>query len=228
MKKLATLVTLVLALAMLTVSASAANFTPSVERKPAPTVTSAVTADGTAIDLVVTPVSAKDSAASPEIAEKLESAYAQIQAAASLTDLVPDIGTALSKIDSSLSVSDLVVRDLFDISYTDGSDATGSVTAKLQTDLAAGTPVLVLHNYEGTNWEVLPTENVSLDNNGVLTITVDSLSPFAIVVPASANTSSGTSPQTGESISNAALLASAAFIGLAGIFVVMSRKSANR
>ena len=228
MKKFASLIALVLVLAMLTVSASAANFTPSVERKPAPTVISAVTPDGTAIDIVITPVSEKDSAVAAEITEKLENAYAQVQAAASLADLAPDIGNVLAKLDPSLSVSDLVVRDLFDISYTDGSDYNGPITVKLQTDLAEGTPVLVLHNYEGTSWEVLPTENVSLDGNGVLTITVDSLSPFAIVVPTSATTSSGTSPQTGEGISNAALLASAAFIGLAGIFVVMSRKKAGR
>lgn len=228
MKKLASLVSLALVLAMLTVSVSAANFTPSVEQKPAPTVTSATASDGSALEVVVTPVSEKDSAVAAEITQKLEQAYAQVQAAATLSDLTPDIVTVLAQLDPSLDVTDLVVRDLFDISLTDGTDYDGAITVKIQTDLAEGTTVLVLHNYEGDQWEVLAPEKVSLDSNGVLTITVDSLSPFAIVVDSGASTIAGTSPQTGETVSGAAVLVSAACIGLAGVFVVMARKRAAR
>ena len=70
----------------------------------------------TADQMSITPVSGAANAPA-EIREQLEAAYEQIQNAASVADLVPDVDVAslLSAMGSSSSVEDLVVRDVFDV-----------------------------------------------------------------------------------------------------------------
>lgn len=228
LKKLSALAAMVLALSMLTVSAFAANI-GSVESKTAPEISSATDANGNAITLEVTSVN-DASSLSEEAADQLLAAVEQIKTSA-LTDLVSNLADKLAAVNANASVDNLVVRDLFDVSLPDGTEVDGPVTFTVKTSIAAGTTVLVLHNYQDSLWEVVDS---TLNSDGSLTITTThGLSPFAILVDTSTatTTSSGassvTSPQTGESISGAAVIVSAAFIGLAGIFAVLSRKREN-
>jgi hypothetical protein len=221
MKKLTSLVTLVLVLAMLTVSASAADFTPSVESKSAPTLVSAVDANNNSVNLTITSIPE----ATGEISDELAAAKKEL-AAADLTTLVPN----LSKVAPNAKASDLVVRDLFDISTSDGSALTGAVTITIQTTLTGSEKVIVLHQKAAGDWEAL--EDAKLASDGKLTFTVSSLSPFALVIDSSSSTTSTgtgtTSPQTGESISSTAVIGCTAFLALAGVFMVMARKSSVR
>lgn len=231
MKKFASLLMAALLLVAMALPASAAvNFVDSVEQKPAPTVETVTDASGnevsaiiqdasgnevhgvTADQMSITPVSGAANAPA-EIREQLEAAYEQIQNAASVADLVPDVDVAslLSAIGSSSSVEDLVVRDVFDVSVS-GEAAEflaqegNAITIRFQLNIAPSSTLLVLHNYEGSNWEVIDDDKVVINNDGSVDVTFDSLSPVAFVMDqtetdtsASTDDDAPTSPQTGDS-----------------------------
>ena len=230
MKKFASLLMAALLLVAMALPASAVDFTPSVQQKPAPTVETITDATGNQVSAIIqdangnevagvttdqmsiTPVSGAANAPA-EIREQLEAAYEQIQNAASVADLVPDVDVAsiLQTMGSSSSVEDLVVRDVFDVSVS-GEAAEflaqegNAITIRFQLNIAPSSTLLVLHNYEGSNWEVIDDDKVVFNNDGSVDVTFDSLSPVAFVVDqtetdtsASTDDDAPTSPQTGDS-----------------------------
>lgn len=250
MKKFASLLMAALLLVAMALPASAAvNFVDSVEQKPAPTVETITDASGnevsaiiqdangnevhgvTADQMSITPVSGAANAPA-EIREQLEAAYEQIQNAASVANLVPDVDVAsiLQTMGSSSSVEDLVVRDVFDVSVS-GEAAEflaqegNAITIRFQLNIAPSSTLLVLHNYEGSNWEVIDDDKVVINNDGSVDVTFDSLSPVAFVVDqtetdtsASTDDDAPTSPQTGDS--SLPPVAGAGLIALGGIAIV--------
>lgn len=262
MKKLALFLFVLLIAVTLAVPASAAvNFTPSVEQKPAPTVdpitdsngneVSAIIRDqngeevhGVSIDsgeLIVTPIS-QASQAAQAISEMLSNAYEQIQQANTIADLVPTIGDFLQTIGSAAQVADLVVRDVFDVSLT-GTAAEylaqegNNITLRFDLGLAPSATLIVLHNYEGSNWEIIPDDRVVQNANGTVDVTFDSLSPIAFVVDstetdtsASTDANAPTSPQTGDSslppVAGAGLIALGC-VALASAAVVWKKRAQN-
>lgn len=262
MKKLALFLSVLLIAVTLAAPASAAvNFTPSVEQKPAPTVdpitdsngdqVSAIIRDqnggevhGVSIDsgeLIVTPIS-QVSQAAQAISEMLTKAYEQIQQADTIADLAPDVGDFLQTIGSASQVADLVVRDVFDVSLT-GTAAEylaqegNSITLRFDLGLAPSATLIVLHNYEGSNWEIIPDDRVVQNADGTVDVTFGSLSPIAFVVDStetdtSASTDAGapTSPQTGDSslppVAGAGLIALGC-VALASAAVVWKKRAQN-
>lgn len=241
-----------------TVSALAADFTPSVEYKPAPEfvpitdaegnqVTAIITdADGNQIsipedvELVITPTSGKDETLIPEIREMLLRAEQQIADADHLGELTPDLADALAELQASsagaafrnVTLEDLVVRDLFDVSFVrDGKTLEHllqegqTVTFALTTDLTEDDLFFVLHNYREEEWEVV--KNVTVQD-GVMTITLGGLSPIAIVVDGSsvmpANEDSPSSPQTGTRRPVEYLIGAAILGGAAITFFCLGKK----
>ena len=262
MKKFASLLMAALLLVAMALPASAAvNFVDSVEQKPAPTVETVTDASGnevsaiiqdasgnevhgvTADQMSITPVS--DLASAPaEIREQLEAAYEQIQNAASVANLVPDVDVAsiLQTMGSSSSVEDLVVRDVFDVSVS-GEAAEflaqegNAITIRFQLNIAPTSTLLVLHNYEGSNWEVIDDDKVVINNDGSVDVSFDSLSPVAFVVDqtetdtsASTDDDAPTSPQTGDSslppVAGAGLIALGT-IALVSAVVVWKKRAQN-
>lgn len=262
MKKLALFLSVLLIAVTLAAPASAAvNFTPSVEQKPAPTVdpitdsngnqVSAIIRDqngeevhGVSIDsgeLIVTPIS-QASQAAQAISEMLTNAYEQIQQADTIADLVPTIGDFLQAIGSASQVADLVVRDVFDVSLT-GTAAEylaqegNNITLRFDLGLAPSATLIVLHNYEGSNWEIIPDDRVVQNADGTVDVTFDSLSPIAFVVDstetdtsASTDADAPTSPQTGDSslppVAGAGLIALGC-VALASAAVVWKKRAQN-
>lgn len=262
MKKLALFLSVLLIAVTLAVPASAAvNFTPSVEQKPAPTVdpitdsngnqVSAIIRDqngeevhGVSIDsgeLIVTPIS-QASQAAQAISEMLTNAYEQIQQADTIADLVPTIGEFLQAIGSAAQVADLVVRDVFDVSLT-GTAAEylaqegNNITLRFDVGVAPSATLIVLHNYEGSNWEIIPDDRVVQNADGTVDVTFDSLSPIAFVVDstetdtsASTDADAPTSPQTGDSslppVAGAGLIALGC-VALASAAVVWKKRAQN-
>ena len=262
MKKLALFLSVLLIAVTLAAPASAAvNFTPSVEQKPAPTVdpitdsngnqVSAIIRDqngeevhGVSIDsgeLIVTPIS-QASQAAQAISEMLTNAYEQIQQADTIADLVPTIGDFLQTIGSAAQVADLVVRDVFDVSLT-GTAAEylaqegNNITLRFDLGLAPSATLIVLHNYEGSNWEIIPDDRVVQNADGTVDVTFDSLSPIAFVVDstetdtsASTDANAPTSPQTGDSslppVAGAGLIALGC-VALASAAVVWKKRAQN-
>ena len=242
MKKLALFLSVLLIAVTLAAPASAAvNFTPSVEQKPAPTVdpitdsngnqVSAIIRDqngeevhGVSIDsgeLIVTPIS-QASQAAQAISEMLTNAYEQIQQAD--------------------TIADLVVRDVFDVSLT-GTAAEylaqegNNITLRFDVGVAPSATLIVLHNYEGSNWEIIPDDRVVQNADGTVDVTFDSLSPIAFVVDstetdtsASTDADAPTSPQTGDSslppVAGAGLIALGC-VALASAAVVWKKRAQN-
>lgn len=249
MKKIAMLMSLVLVVALLTVPAAAVEFTPSAESKPAPSVALVVDQTGATVaaiiydgqgtyvigvpdgDLIVTPVSERDQAPT-EISEALKSAYEQIQSVGSLSDLVPGIEQALRAINSELSVSDLVIRDLFDVrvtgTYKEYLDEEGNkITIRFDLNLSPDATLLVLHNYSGSDWEVIDNDRVVINDDGSVDVTFDSLSPVAFVVDAAnvkVDPNGPTSPQTGDNGISIAWIAVAALVCVVVTGSVLLRK----
>ena len=183
MKKIVVILSAILLVVALAVPSFAAGFTPSVEQKGAPTVVSATDADGNAFadgEVIVTPVSAADSAD------------------AAIADGLKEIG-------SEASVEDLVVRDLFDVSVTGAAAESGSVTVRFNLGLSQSATLIVLHNYEGSNWEIIPKDHVKQNADGTVDVTFDSFSPVAFVVDkqetadtTTPSTNAPSSPQTSD------------------------------
>lgn len=262
MKKFAMFLSVLLIAVTLAAPVSAAvNFNPSVEQKPAPTVdpitdsngnqVSAIIRDqngeevhGVSIDsgeLIVTPIS-QASQAAQTISEMLTNAYEQIQQANTIADLVPTIGDFLQTIGSAAQVADLVVRDVFDVSLT-GTAAEylaqegNNITLRFDLGLAPSATLIVLHNYEDSNWEIIPDDRVVQNADGTVDVTFDSLSPIAFVVDstetdtsASTDANAPTSPQTGDSslppVAGAGLIALGC-VALASAAVVWKKRAQN-
>lgn len=262
MKKLALFLSVLLIAVTLAAPASAAvNFTPSVEQKPAPTVDTVTDSNGNQVsaiirdqngeevhgvsidsgELIVTPIS-QASQAAQAISEMLTNAYEQIQQADTIADLVPTIGDFLQTIGSASQVADLVVRDVFDVSLT-GTAAEylaqegNNITLRFDLGLAPSATLIVLHNYEGSNWEIIPDDRVVQNADGTVDVTFDSLSPIAFVVDstetdtsASIDADAPTSPQTGDSslppVAGAGLIALGC-VALASAAVVWKKRAQN-
>lgn len=262
MKKFAMFLSVLLIAVTLAAPVSAAvNFNPSVEQKPAPTVdpitdsngnqVSAIIRDqngeevhGVSIDsgeLIVTPIS-QASQAAQAISEMLTNAYEQIQQANTIADLVPTIGDFLQIIGSAAQVADLVVRDVFDVSLT-GTAAEylaqegNNITLRFDVGVAPSATLIVLHNYEGSNWEIIPDDRVVQNADGTVDVTFDSLSPIAFVVDStetdtsvSTDADAPTSPQTGDSslppVAGAGLIALGC-VALASAAVVWKKRAQN-
>lgn len=204
MKKLtAILAALMTAACMTAGTAMAADFTPSVTGKAAPETVTVTTESGeqavaiirdangaeiqglTADSLTVTSV-ANASSASAEVTAALTAAYAQIQEASSVADLVPNIDEVLASVDPNLTASDLVVRDLFDVSIDDAARellaAGNNIQIGFNLGISADDEVFCLHNYSGSEWEVIDPSLVVNNGDGTVTVTFSSLSPIAFAV----------------------------------------------
>ncbi len=116
----------------------------------------------------------------------------------------------------------LKVSDLFDVSYynCDTHDHHGSFSIKLSADTLKNF-VGLLH-YTGNGWEFVTDAKVAAD--GVtLTFSVDSLSPFAIVVDTGA--ASDVSPDTGY---NDFAVCTAMFASAAAMVVLFASRKRNK
>ncbi len=108
---------------------------------------------------------------------KLEKAYNDIKTTANLSKLCADL-SAVAKA-ANVPVTSLAVSDLFDIHYEncDIHNQHGAFTITLEVDTLDNFAALIHLN--GDVWENV--ENVKVEGKQI-TFTVDSLSPFAIVV----------------------------------------------
>ncbi|NCB93991.1 MAG: hypothetical protein EOM40_15740 [Clostridia bacterium] len=236
-------------------SAMAAEFTPSVEGKPAPEVVTQTGKDGKeyaaiiydangnemvgvpAGNLTVTSVAGKDSA-SPEIQKKLDEAYEQLKSVNSLTELSDQLESVIKEISPDLTVEDLVVRDLFDVSvpseyeeYLKKEGASLSVRFKLSAEAEA--LAAVLHNTEGTEWETVSNDRITRNKDLTADVVFYGLSPVAFLYDAGqldVDPNAPDSPQTGEpdSYSMNWIAAAAAVFLATGIYVVAKKRSSQK
>ena len=263
MKKVVAILLMAAMLFSLSLPALAVEFTPSVETKDAPEFVKVTDSEGNECDalvkdeageetpiinnstrqIVITPYAQKGEAIVTDITGYLEGAEYQIAKAEDVSDLTDSMVDALENAKNNstdpmvkeLSLKDLVVRDLFDVSivrdekYIENLKEGETITFAIQTDLRPGDLFFILLNCTGEEWKVV--KNLQLDENGVLTITVDSLCAIAVVVDKMAvrpvDPDGPKSPQTGD-VSGNVLLTGAAVFGAAAIILAARTASARK
>jgi len=217
MKKILTVSLAMLMLVTLTGSVFATGFTPSAEQKAAPVISGVQNDQGETVaalifdasgnevgsvpfsDLIITPVSQKDTAGAT-VQTTLEDAFDELIHATSLFALVTGLGADASA--AGVAEEDAVVSDLFDISLAGESIGTipagGSIRIVLRTVLE---PFAALHRSAAGEWESIDFEY----SNSLVTITLTHLSAVALVVDAAEEDIDPVypaTPDTGESVSS--------------------------
>ena len=215
MKKLFALLLSVAMVLSMTVAASAV-FVASPSVNGAPTL---VEVEGGEEGLVIKVTSYKDRHdLDAEAKAAIEDSYNDIKNAPDVTSLVASIKNIADK--AGVKVADLKVADLFDVSAVDG-EIKGTVTFVLSAETLKNF-VALLHDKDG-KWEVV--QGAKVEGNK-LTFSVDSLSPFAIVVN---NAEDKDSPATGNPVDFGIIFVVAALVfgGAAAICIVKSKKRVN-
>ena len=155
----------------------------------------------------------------------LKAAYEEFENS-SLTELIHGFEAAWEKLTGGAPLENAVVHDLFEIVLVCSVDeiiiTDESVTVKFTVDgITADDLFLIAHKPTGSEDWVL--EDYTIDENGVITMTVDHLSPFAIIKDSGeAPEATVTSPQTGVNDYTAAAVIAA--VVLSGCAVVCCKK----
>ena len=144
-----------------------------------------------------------------------------------INHLIPGFDEAWEKLTGGAPVENAVVHDLFEVvlicSEADAFKTDESVTISFTVEgIDADDLFLIAHKPTGSDEWIL--EDYTIDEDGVITMTVDKLSPFAIIKDnGQAPEATVTSPQTG--VQDYTVLAGMAAAVLAGIGTVCARKS---
>lgn len=192
MKNLVRVVSCVMLVAALSMAVFADSFTPSVTQKEAPAVAKTaevVAADGSktevkAADIKV--VSAGSKTVTAEVKAELDKAYDVIAKAGSLEKAVPELKTVLEEAKVTVSVANLVVRDLVNVSVPDDvaklfeTEGT-TITVNFKLDVKEGTTVVVMRFVDG-KWVPLALENVTVNKDGSVDVKLDGVGPIAFLV----------------------------------------------
>lgn len=225
MKTLRLIATTTALATMLTLSAAAAGFTPSIERKDAPQIVENIE------DLIVTPV--KDiTDAGKDVHEDIEESLTDAKkelAENALDKLAEDFAKAWEEATKGAPVANAVVSDIFDIRYgaelgTDGKGA--EITLKIKLLGVDADDLFVLLANDGEKWAVLEYE-ISAD--GVITIKTTTKSVIAVVkdneAPPADDPNAPDSPKTGVDAHFVPAVAGVvAFAALAGISAAKASK----
>jgi len=200
-------------------------------------------ASSTILEFFLVSAAEKSQAVLPEITENVNNAEQQIKQATDLGALTEGLDKDIENVidafygDSKdkIGISDLVVSDLFDASL-------GRNKAKLE-QVGDGQKVrfmikpsftkndffVLLHNTDGTNWEVV--NDVEWTDEGYLIVTVDKLSVFAIAVEKTADLpvdpDGPDSPQTNNQDNFKFLYIGLAVIcvGASAFFIIKAKKN---
>ena len=223
LKKISVTLVAIAMVAAMAVPAFAADFTSSVTGKPAPETVTTTNSSGETVaaiiydangkeaasipvgSLIVTPVSAAKTA-NASVSKQLTAAYEQLKTTP-LVSIAPTLTDAVKTYSPQMTVEDLVVRDLFDVSLDDSAKeqlAKNGNAIKIQfaLNLPSDALLLVLHNTEGTTWELIADNKVVRNSDGSVTVEFDSLSPIAFLTDGGSlatDPNAPTSPQTGYS-----------------------------
>lgn len=186
MKKVLAICLMMVFMVCMSASVSAAGFVSSPSSSTAPVLVSfEALDDDCSATLVLTPYGDKSKLSADALAE-IEAAYASITGASDLAKLNAD----LAKLAGG---KDLAVANLFDLSVADCTAHDSHGGFRIVLDVEALNRFVGLLHMENGAWELVDAKIINSGKQ--LEFTVDSLSPFAIVMDADAN---GNSPSTGD------------------------------
>lgn len=142
---------------------------------------------------------------------QMDKAYNTIVASSDLSKLNTGLTDIAKK--QNVKVSDLAVKDLFDVSHTEcaGHDNHGTFTIELAPETLNN--YVCLMRYSNNKWDIVSGAKITSDGKH-LQFTTDVFGPFAIVVK---TTNSGSeSPETGDNgiVALLAVLMSASMLGI--------------
>lgn len=199
----------------LAVCAAPIDFIPSIEQNGVTLEVTEILEDGSSVvglvsdaagniiykltdgELIVTVLN-QDVIQNEEIYNNLKNAKDQLKAN-DIETLLPGFSTLWSDTTDGAPVENAVVAYIFDV-YTTYAIPEGATLRFIVKNpgVAVDTSMMLIHNYEAALWEAA---DFTRDEAGNIIVTVDSLSPFAIIVDNGAAPSTGTdaprSPQTG-------------------------------
>ena len=238
MKKLMTLLLALALAASLTVPALA-TFTPSVENKGAPAVVSVDGVDAGHIRVTAYGERGTHDAAAVTIKQILEDAHTEVKSTGRLDSLTADVNTWLTDHHAGVKAEDLLVSDLFDVSFVQGGEllegmpaSHKTVTITFQLTVPVENVLLVLHKTSSGDWELMNMDSSKcqkLDKYQVK-LTFDSLSPVVFAIDSAefhVDPNGPTSPQTGE-ISPVVVIAGMTIVAAcAAAYVVRKEKAAR-
>lgn len=153
-----------------------------------------------------------------EYVEALEDAFKELSETDDITELSPSLKDVADK--KNIKPGNLLISDLFDV-YSEGCDAHENhkeFEITLLADTLKNFVALIQRNPDGT-WEVVSNAKV-VKNGKAIRFTVDSFSPFAIVVG-----KTPVSPQTDDNAPANIYVIFTAVIALAAIVGVKKIKS---
>ncbi len=198
------------------------NFVSSPTANQAPAVSDVSSSDENFKgEIVVTPYASRNNLAAEKL-DEIQGAFSGITSAADLTAVSAGLRTIAAN--RNIAPANLAVSDLFDLSEynDDGYQRNGTVTVTLKSSSFRNF-VALLH-YVNSQWEIV--ENARLGADGeTLTFTVDSFSPFAVVV--NTDSSVPSSPQTGYDFPVEYVCGAIAFCAAAVVFFAMSKRAHN-
>lgn len=139
--------------------------------------------------VVVTGVADRHTALDLRTYVRLDRAYNAVTNAANVGDLPAADGQTLA---AQLPGDDLIVRDLFEVTaYGDCLDALaaddGSLEVTLNAALDPAKALTVIHSLDGITWNVLDAANVTVNDDGTVTLKLTELGVVAFLVEAEYN-----------------------------------------
>ncbi len=217
MKKVfASILSLMLVLALSVSVFATGGFVKSAELDKAPIVEEVKVENGTAPVVTVTPYTDRTDL-TDEAAKAIETAYNEIKAAEDVTALTEDLAKVAA--DKKVEAKNLAISDLFDISHK-GQAGTDYGSFQIKLSVATLKNFVALLHKTANGWVVV--ENAKIEGD-LLVFTVDSFSPFAIVVDAEANASTGDNANLTLYISLMAVSA----VALVVVVVLLKKKKSN-
>lgn len=202
MKRMRIIAAAITAVLILTLSASAVHFTPSIERKDAPELVEGDDA------LILTPVSDiydEETELHEDIEKNLADAEKELDEK-KWEELVEEFEKIWEEVTNGAPIEHAVISDIFDIRFetelSDGDKEGREITIKIKLIGIEGDDLFVLLYKECADkpWVVLDYE---IDEDGVITIKVNTKSVLAVVkdneAPPAIDPDDPDSPQTGVS-----------------------------
>ena len=208
MKKILSCLLVVMLLCSLSVAAFADNFVSSVANAGAPEVAEAAQSDGSDGKALIgiTPMDEED-----KLPEELK---ADMDAAFDSLDKAADLAAVNDELKAAAADQSIAVSDLFDVRVLEEGTVSFPLTITLK-DKNLDNFVALLHYVDGA-WQWVDAE---VDGDS-LTFTVDSLSPFAIIVAVD----EATSANTGDTVPYGFIIGAVVLAGAAAWFFAKSRK----
>lgn len=202
---------IIAASATVTVFAAPANFWGSPSGKPSPEIISFKSSDpNSTLQLILTPYSDRNDLSDGQIA-LLEKAYDSIRNAKSLTELNAELADVVAKLE--IDSKYLAVTNIFDIHFVGSDNQSQKFEIVLSVDELNNFVGLLHMNKDGV-WELVSDAKIEQDGDH-LVFSVDSFSPFAVVVD-----TTGESPKTGDSVMIiSAIVLAVSVVALAAITV---------